>query len=114
MLIIMTPVLCLPSYKSIAKISAIGTLLIVAIFIFIAGYGLALNGIKGLQIITWNDLFPRSFSAFSNWFGIMVCKFVSQVGGLYAISILPLCSWLWTRSLHFLSTGLYVRTNRNG
>lgn len=72
MLVIMTPVLFLPSYKSLAKISATGTFLIVTIFLFIAGYGLNLNGINGLEILTWNDLFPRSFSAFSNWFGIMV------------------------------------------
>eukprot|EP00557_Chaetoceros_sp_GSL56_P002416 CAMPEP_0176489484 /NCGR_PEP_ID=MMETSP0200_2-20121128/7313_1 /TAXON_ID=947934 /ORGANISM="Chaetoceros sp., Strain GSL56" /LENGTH=306 /DNA_ID=CAMNT_0017886629 /DNA_START=447 /DNA_END=1364 /DNA_ORIENTATION=- len=72
MLVIMTPVLFLPNYKSLAKISAIGTFLIVAIFLFIAGYGLSLNGFGGLEMITWDDLFPRSFSAFSNWFGIMV------------------------------------------
>lgn len=79
MLVIMTPVLFLPSYKSLAKISATGTFLIVTIFLFIAGYGLNLNGINGLEILTWNDLFPRSFSAFSNWFGIMVCKFIFQL-----------------------------------
>ena len=68
-------VLLLPNYESIAKISALGTGLIVVIFLFIGSYGLHQNGMEGFYSISWEEAWPENFAAFSNWFGVAVCKF---------------------------------------
>jgi hypothetical protein len=78
MLILISPVLLVPNYESIAKISALGTGLIAAIFIFIGSYGLRKNGLEGIYSISWEEAWPKSFISFSNWFGVAVCKFYSS------------------------------------
>ena len=75
LLIIMTPFLFLPNYESLAKVSALGTGLIFVIFIVFGGYGLHTNGLEGFHSLSKNNLWPQSFEAFSNWFGVAVCKF---------------------------------------
>eukprot|EP00979_Chaetoceros_neogracilis_P000057 scaffold17_cov259-Chaetoceros_neogracile.AAC.9 len=70
MLILISPVLLVPNYESIAKISALGTGLIAAIFIFIGSYGLRKNGLEGIYSISWEEAWPKSFISFSNWFGV--------------------------------------------
>jgi len=75
MMILITPVLLLPNYESVAKISALGTGLIFVIFVAIGGYGLQAHGLEGFHTISRDDLWPHSFTAFSNWFGVVVCKF---------------------------------------
>jgi|FLMP01.2.fsa_nt_emb hypothetical protein len=75
MLIFISPVLLLPNYESIAKISALGTGLIAIIFLFIGSYGLHQNGMEGFYSISWEEAWPENFAAFSNWFGVAVCKF---------------------------------------
>lgn len=55
MLVLISPVLLVPNYESIAKISALGTGLIAAIFLFIGSYGLHKNGLEGFYSISWEE-----------------------------------------------------------
>jgi proton-coupled amino acid transporter len=75
MLIIMIPFLFLPNLDSLGKISALGTGLIFAVFIVFGGYGLHKNGLDGFYTLSSSDFWPRSFEAFSNWFGVVVFGF---------------------------------------
>ncbi len=79
LLIIMIPILALPNYESIAKISALGTGLIFMIFFIFGVYGLHLNGLQGFHSISIESLWPQSFEAFSNWFGVTVCKSIKRI-----------------------------------
>lgn len=72
MLLFIIPVLLLPNYESIAKVSALGTGLVCAVFGIIAVIGMLQNGFAGVYTITWDALWPSSLSSLSRWFGIAV------------------------------------------
>lgn len=73
LLIVIIPVLMLPNYESIARVSALGNSLILIVFVVIGVYGLQEYGTEGFNLTSKKDLWPESFSAFSSWFG--VCAF---------------------------------------
>jgi amino acid permease len=72
MLFLIIPVLMLPDYESIAKVSALGTGLVCAVFGIIASIGILQNGFAGFYTISWDSLWPSSLSSLSRWFGITV------------------------------------------
>ena len=74
-IVLITPVLFLPNYESISKVSALGTSLIGAIFLYFTYYGYETYGLKGISSVGWDDAWPKNFSALSNWFGVAACKF---------------------------------------
>lgn len=69
-IVLITPVLFLPNYESISKVSALGTSLIGAIFLYFTYYGYETYGLQGISSVGWDDAWPKNFSALSNWFGV--------------------------------------------
>ncbi len=75
LIIVMIPILLLPSYESAAKISALGNWLIFIVFSVIGYYGIQANGLDGFHKLTSQSsisMWPRSIASFSKWFGIVV------------------------------------------
>jgi amino acid permease len=72
MVLFIVPVLMLPNYESIAKVSALGTGLVCAVFGIVAVMGILQNGFAGFFTISWDNLWPSSLSSLSSWFGIAV------------------------------------------
>jgi len=78
LLIVLLPILTMKDYSAISKISAFGTSILFAIFGMIAIYGLQQHGFDGFDTTTFCDrlnLYPASFTAFSNWFGVAAFSF---------------------------------------
>ena len=97
LLIVIIPVLMLPNYESIARVSALGNSLILIVFVVIGVYGLQEYGTEGFNLTSKKDLWPESFSAFSSWFGVCACKFYKLI--LVTICLLNLfviCKWKLT------------------
>lgn len=69
-LLVITPFACITEFQLIAKFSAFGIFTIIGIYIMVASHGIHMNGIRGFSLITLEDLWPESRTAFSHWFGV--------------------------------------------
>ncbi len=76
MLLIIIPLASLSDFSLIAKVSAVGTSIILSIFLLIAFYGIQENGILGFSCISEQNYWPSDFSSFSSWYGVVACKYL--------------------------------------
>lgn len=73
--LIIGPLSCVKEMRYLSKFSAMGIFAIFFAFAVIAGYGIIENGFVGFNQISWDDLWPSSIGAISNWFGCVVFGF---------------------------------------
>lgn len=74
MLLIIIPLASMSDFSLIAKVSAIGTSIIFAIFLLIGYYGIEENGLRGFSSISEQHLWPKTLSSFSSWYGVVACE----------------------------------------
>lgn len=71
---VIAPLSCVPDMGYLGKFSACGIAAVLATFVGIFWYGLAENGVSGLGMISWSDLWPRGgfwgVEGMSRWFGV--------------------------------------------
>lgn len=72
---VIMPFACISEYQSVAKFSAFGLFLIIGVFVVVVNYGIHTNGLHGFNQITTDNLWPKSLSSFSNWFGAVVFSY---------------------------------------
>ena len=69
--LIIAPLSCVPDLSYLSKCSALGIFAICITFLVIACYGVMENGMAGLSMISWEDMWPKSLTGACNWFGII-------------------------------------------
>ncbi len=74
MLLMLIPLASLSDFSIIARVSAMGFLLILFIFVIIGMYGIQENGFQGFTEISEQRIWPKDMSGFSSWYGVVSCK----------------------------------------
>ena len=69
--LIIAPLSCVPDLSYLSKCSALGIFAICTTFGVISCYGIMENGLSGLSIISWEDMWPKSLTGACIWFGII-------------------------------------------
>lgn len=117
MLFIMVPLASLSDYSFISKVSGLGTFVILSVIVAIGCYGLSLNGLTGFSrnMMDEESFWPKDFSSFSSWYGIVACKSCTARDCAFVFPFLfsnstLLYSWFWYSPFYIQSTGINGKT----